>query len=74
MNKYNKLMLKFWLIVSILLPIIITYFVVTEGFKKWGSYYILAIFTFVMYIIRRYMMKRMEKHLEYLEEQRKAQK
>ena len=40
MNTYNKLMLKFWLIVSIILPIVITYFVYTQGFDKWGSYYL----------------------------------
>lgn len=64
-------MLKFWLIVSIILPIIITYFVVTDGFKKWGQYYILAVFTFLMYLVRRWMMKRMSKHLEYLKSQNK---
>lgn len=71
MNRYNNLMLKFWLIVSIILPIIITYFVVTDGFKKWGQYYILAVFTFLMYLVRRWMMKRMSKHLEYLKSQNK---
>jgi hypothetical protein len=69
MNNYNKLMLKFWLVVSIILPIIITYFVLTEGFKKWGEYYVLAAFTFLMYLVRRFMMKRMEKHLTYLEKE-----
>ncbi len=63
-------MLKFWLIVSIVLPIVITYFVITDGFKKWGGYYVLAIFTFLMYIVRRFMMKRMEKHLAFLEEEK----
>jgi hypothetical protein len=71
MNKYNQLMLKFWLVVSIILPLVITYFVITDGFKKWGQYYVLAIFTFLMYIVRRWMMKRMQKHLEFLEDQSK---
>ena len=71
MNKYNQLMLKFWLVVSIILPLVITYFVITVGFKKWGQYYVLAIFTFLMYIVRRWMMKRMQKHLEFLEDQSK---
>jgi Ca2+/H+ antiporter len=71
MNKYNQLMLKFWLVVSIVLPLVITYFVITDGFKKWGQYYVLAIFTFLMYIVRRWMMKRMQKHLEFLEDQSK---
>jgi Ca2+/H+ antiporter len=71
MNKYNQLMLKFWLVVSIILPLVITYFVITDGFKKWGQYYVLAIFTFLMYIVRRWMMKRMQKHLEFLKDQSK---
>lgn len=71
MNKYNQLMLKFWLVVSIILPIVITYFVITDGFKKWGQYYVLAIFTFLMYIVRRWMMKRMQKHLEFLKDESK---
>lgn len=72
MNNYNKLMLKFWLIVSIILPLVVTYFVITEGFKKWGSYYILAVFTLFMYLVRRWMMKRMEKHMEFLEQQKNS--
>lgn len=65
-------MLKFWLIVSIILPLVVTYFVITEGFKKWGSYYILAVFTLFMYLVRRWMMKRMEKHMEFLEQQKNS--
>lgn len=72
MGTYNKLMLKFWLVVTIILPLVITYFVITEGFKKWGSYYILAVFTLFMYLVRRWMMKRMEKHLEFLEQQKNS--
>lgn len=71
MDKYNQLMLKFWGIVSIILPIVITYFVITEGFQKWGQYYVLAVFTVLMYLVRKWMMKRMEKHLKFLEEEAK---
>lgn len=72
MNKYNQIMLKFWGIVSLLLPLVITYFVITDGFKKWGQYYFLAIFTILMYLVRRWMMKRMNKHLEYLEKEKES--
>jgi hypothetical protein len=66
-------MLNIWLAASILLPIVITYFVLTDagGFKKWGSYYVIAVLTFLMYLIRKWMMKRMEKHLTFLEDQKK---
>ncbi len=76
MNTYNKFMLNIWLIASILLPLVVTYFVLTDkdGFKKWGSYYVLAVLTFLMYLVRKWMMKRMEKHLAFLEEKKNNSK
>ena len=71
MGMYNKLMLRFWLVISIIIPIIVTYLCITEGFKTWASYYVLAVLAFMMYIVRKWMMKRMEKHLQFLEEQKK---
>ncbi|MBI1835949.1 MAG: hypothetical protein HYR91_01655 [Flavobacteriia bacterium] len=70
MNVYNNLMLKFWLIVAIIIPVIVTYLGITDGFKKWGGYYILSIIALFMYLIRKWMMKRMAKHLQYLSEQK----
>lgn len=67
-------MLKLWLLASIVLPIIITYKVMTESFKEWGAYYILAAFTFLIYLLRRFMMKRMEKHLQFLKEKSESEK
>ncbi|MEY4572242.1 MAG: hypothetical protein RLZ10_1468, partial [Bacteroidota bacterium] len=32
----------------------------------WGSYYITPVIAFMMYFFKRWMMKRMEKHNEYL--------
>ncbi len=66
MNKYNKFMLYLWLAVSIGSTLIVTYKGITEGFERWYSYYVLSGISFFMYIIRRWMMKRMEKHMEYL--------
>lgn len=74
MNSYNKFMLKLWLIASIVLPIVITYLVIKDGFDKWGAYYVLAGFTFIIYLLRRFMMKRMEKHLQFLNEKNEAEK
>ncbi len=64
-------MLYLWLIVSIVSAIIITFKCISEGFDRWYSYYVLSIISFFMYIIRRWMMKRMEKHLEYLDKNSK---
>lgn len=71
MNFYNKIMLKFWLIVAIVIPIVVTYLCITDSFKLWGSYYVFSIIALFMYFTRRWMMKRMEKHLKFLEEQKK---
>ena len=72
MNFYNKIMLKFWLIVAIIIPIVVTYLCITDSFKMWGSYYVFSIIALFMYFTRRWMMKRMEKHLQFLEEQKKS--
>jgi hypothetical protein len=69
MNKYNKVMLFMWLLVSIGSLITVTVMGIIEGFERWYSYYVITFISFFMYIIRRWMMKRMEKHLEYLKSQ-----
>ena len=66
MNKYNKFMVYLWLTVAIASAIIVTYKGISEGFERWYSYYIISAISFFMYIVRRWMIKRMEKHLEYL--------
>lgn len=66
MNTYNKIMLKFWLFVGIFLVISTTYFGFQEGFQTWGFYYVFAGIAFLMYFMRRWMMKRYEKHQEFL--------
>lgn len=66
MNKYNKFMLYLWLTVAIGSALLVTFLGISEGFDRWSSYYVLSGISFFMYIIRRWMMKRMEKHLEYL--------
>ncbi len=63
-------MLFFWLFTAILLFVVITYMAFTEGFKKWGFYYLFAGLAFFAYITRKWMMKRMEKHTKFMEEQR----
>lgn len=69
MKTYNKLMLYFWLLMAAFLFIVVTYMALTEGFRKWAFYYVFAGIALLMFIVRRWMIKRMEKHLKYLEEQ-----
>lgn len=71
MKFYNKIMLYFWLFVAAFLFIAVTYLCIMEGFRKWGFYYLFVGLTVFMYFMRRWMMKRMDRHMQYLEEQKK---
>ena len=59
-------MLYLWLVVSIGSVIVVTVMGLREGFEKWTSFYFISFISFFMYVVRRWMMKRMAKHLEYL--------
>lgn len=60
-------MLNFWLAVGVVILVFVTYKSLTDGFNKWGYYYVFAGLALLMYVTRKFMMKRMQKHLEYLE-------
>lgn len=60
-------MLNFWLIAGIVITILVTYKGFTDGFKNWVFMYVFAVIAFLAYLSRKYMMKRYEKHLAYLE-------
>ena len=68
MNTYNNIMRYFWLFAAISLGLIITYLSIKDGFNKWSFYYVFVAVSLGMYLMKTYMMKRMEKHLKYLEE------
>ncbi len=70
MHTYNKIMTNFWLVMTLLIVAVVTYFGITEGFKRWNFYYLFAGLTLLMYIVRRWMLRRMEKHLDFLREQK----
>ena len=74
MNFYNKVMLYFWLAAAVIIFIITSYMSYSEGIKKWGFYYIFVASALLMFLVKRWMMKRMAKHLNYLEEQKKNKK
>ena len=61
-------MLVFWLSLSVFITLFITYMGIMEGFRKWGFYYVFAGLAFLAYITRKWMMKRMEKHVKEMEE------
>lgn len=73
MQLYNKIMLYFWLFAAIVVFLITTYMSMTDGIKKWGFYYIFVVIALMMFVVKKWMMKRMEKHMQFLEEKKRAE-
>jgi hypothetical protein len=69
MQLYNKIMLYFWLVVGVVSLIIVSFNSITIGIEKWGMYFSMPIIAFLMFFFKRWMMKRMEKHMKFLESQ-----
>jgi hypothetical protein len=69
MNGYNKIMEKLWLIITISITLLVTFMGIKEGFATWWFYYFFALMTFGTYTLRKFMRKRMEKHMAYLNEE-----
>lgn len=62
---------RFWLVVSIVVFLLVSYKCFDEGFDRWAFYYLFVLLALFTWIVRRYMRKRMEKHNEYLDSQAK---
>lgn len=71
MEKYNKIMQFVWLTIGIGIVVVVTVMGILKGFDRWAAYYWLAGIVLFFYFVRRYMMKRMEKHQQYLENRNK---
>ncbi|PKR79691.1 hypothetical protein CW751_13710 [Brumimicrobium salinarum] len=71
MKTYNKIMQFFWLAMGLVTIVAVTYMGLTDGFDRWASYYFFGVLALLLYFVRRFMMKRMEKHEAYLEEKGK---
>ncbi|MBL4863006.1 MAG: hypothetical protein JKY09_08330 [Crocinitomicaceae bacterium] len=69
MGLYNKIMLNFWLFAGILIFIVVTYMGFVEGFDVWSYYYLFSGLALFMFFMRKWMIKRMDKHMKYLNEQ-----
>jgi flagellar biosynthesis protein FliQ len=72
MQLYNKIMLYFWLVVGIVSLIVVSFNCITVGVDKWGLYFSMPLIAFLMFFFKRWMMKRMEKHMKFLESQQKT--
>ncbi|MFK7785552.1 MAG: hypothetical protein AB8B56_10570 [Crocinitomicaceae bacterium] len=68
MERYNQIMLYFWLLVGVFGLVAVTYFGAKEGFGKWAYYYIFPALALLMFLMRRFMMRRMKNHMEYLKQ------
>lgn len=66
-------MLYFWLFAAVIIFLVVSYQSYTEGIKKWGFYYIFVVTALMMFFFKKWMMNRMEKHLKFLEEQKRTQ-
>jgi uncharacterized membrane protein len=71
MNTYNKIMKVIWLLMGSVMFIAVTVMCFIDGFDKWVFYYPLVLLAFGMYFFKVWMMKRMEKHIEYMAEKEK---
>ncbi len=69
MRIYNKIMKFFWLGLGSVLFCIVTYNCITQGAGRWASYYWMVGLAFAMFFMKRWMMKRFEKHAAFLKEQ-----
>ena len=70
MKMYNQIMSYFWLFSAIIIFLIVTYMSIIEGFNKWAYYYIFVFTTLAVYFFKKWMMKRMERHNEFLKEKK----
>lgn len=71
MNTYNKIMKVIWLLMGSVMFIAVTVMCFIDGFEKWLFYYPLVLLAFGMYFFKSWMMKRMEKHMEYMADKEK---
>lgn len=69
METYNRIMQFFWLAMAVVIGVSVTYMSITESFEKWGFNYVFAALALFVFLVRRYMMRRMKKHQEYLNNQ-----
>ena len=71
MQVYNKIMLFFWLGFTIVALVFVSYMCIAVGFDRWVFYYTIPVISLMMFLFKRWMMKRMESHQKYLEEKQK---
>ena len=73
-SQYNKMTGYLWLVIAGLSFITITYKIATEGAQTWLAYYVVPVMALLMYGTKKWMMKRMQRHLEQMAQQKNEEK
>jgi uncharacterized membrane protein SirB2 len=73
-SQYNKMSGNLWLVIAGLSFIAITYKIATEGAQTWLAYYVVPVMALLMYGTKKWMMKRMQRHLEEMVQQKNEEK
>lgn len=63
MKIYNKIIMVIWWVIAIASAGIITYMGFKEGFDRWAEYYVFTGLAVFIIVVRRFMMKRVNKNL-----------
>jgi type VI protein secretion system component VasK len=69
-SRYNQFSGYLWLLIAALSFLVISYKIFTEGSQTWVAYYVIPAMALLMYGTKRWMMKRMYRHLEEMAKQK----
>ncbi len=67
-SRYNVISGYFWLVIAALSFLTICYKIATEGAQTWAAYFIVPAMALIMYFTKKWMMKRMQKHLQEMKD------
>jgi hypothetical protein len=70
-SRYNLISGYFWLAIAALSFLIVCYKIVIEGPQTWIAYFIIPAMALIMYFTKKWMMKRMQKHLKEMDKLQK---
>jgi hypothetical protein len=61
----------FWMAFAIALFLFVTVMCFKEGFAKWAFYYPFSVLAAGMYFFKTWMMRRMERHIDFMQKKRR---
>ncbi|MFM8595774.1 MAG: hypothetical protein ACKOBN_01615 [Flavobacteriales bacterium] len=67
-SRYNVISGYFWLAIAAISFIVVCYKIATEGPQTWIAYFIIPAMALIMYFTKKWMMKRMQKHLQEMKD------